>query len=333
MRGAPALMLLGLMLLLGACAPRVEGLGAPRAAPQLGDDAIHAADGYRLPLRRWGPEENPTAVILGLHGFNDYSGFLENAAELWAGRGILTLAYDQRGFGETEGRGLWHGTQALVSDARAAVRLVRDRWPDAPLILMGESMGGAVAIAAASPGFEGEAPAPTVDGVVLSAPAAADWERFSWWRRALFWTAAHTVPWMEATGRGLKLKPSDNIEMLRALGRDPLVIKSTRLDAVWGLIQLGDAAFDAADRLPGPALLLWGAQEELIPSGARAALDAQLPQAGVERRISPAGFHMLTRDLAGEIVVRDVADWALTRRPLSAAPSAAPSRAAPSRRS
>ncbi|MEQ8604966.1 MAG: alpha/beta hydrolase [Marivibrio sp.] len=305
--------LLAAFLLLAACAPRVEGLGPETGAPRLADGAIVAADGYRLPLRRWGPEERPRAVILGLHGFNDYSGFLENAAEIWAERGILTVAYDQRGFGETEGRGLWHGAEALVSDARAAVRLVRARWPEAPLTLMGESMGGAVAIAALSPGYPGGGAAPSVDGLVLSAPAAADWERFSWWRRALFWTAAHTVPWMEATGRGLKLKPSDNIEMLRALGRDPLVIKRTRLDAVWGLIRLGDAAYDAADRLPGPALVLWGAKEALIPPESRDALNARLPEAGVERRLYPAGHHMLTRDLAGEIVVGDIAAWAAAR--------------------
>eukprot|EP00752_Nemacystus_decipiens_P015311 g13644.t1 len=269
------------------------------------------ADGYRLPHRSWGPQEAPRAVILGLHGFNDYSGFLANAGPVWAGRGALTLAYDQRGFGATAGRGLWHGDAAMVRDARTVIELVRRRWPDAPLVLLGESMGGAVALAALADGPDGAAP--SVDGVVLSAPAAADWEAFPWWQRAALWTAAHTVPWMTATGRGLKRKPSDNMEMLKALAQDPLVIKETRLDAVWGLIRLGDRAYAAVVDLPTPALVLWGEKEELIPDFAQAALDARLP-AAVERRRYPDGHHMLTRDLNAARVLEDVADWTLARR-------------------
>jgi hypothetical protein len=37
------------------------------------------------------------------------------------------------------------------------------------------------------------------------------------------------LPGLKVTGRGLGITPSDNLEMLRALGRDPLVIKETRI--------------------------------------------------------------------------------------------------------
>ncbi|MCR9219296.1 MAG: lysophospholipase [Alphaproteobacteria bacterium] len=307
----PALFL-ALAAALAACAPRVEGLGPTTQAPAFGSTAFVMADGYALPYRMWGPQEAPRAVILGLHGFNDYSGFLANAGPVWAERGVLTLAYDQRGFGATAGRGLWHGDAALVRDARTAIDLVRRRWPDAPLVLLGESMGGAVALAALGEG-PGGGGGRAVDGAVLSAPAAAEWEAFPWWQRAALWTAAHTVPWMTATGRGLKRRPSDNLEMLKALAQDPLVIKETRLDAVWGLIRLGDRAHAAAAGLPPPALVLWGEKEELIPARAQTALDARLP-AAVERRRYPDGHHMLTRDLNAARVLEEIADWTLARR-------------------
>src|SRR3546814_4230142 len=43
--------------------------------------------------------ENARAVILGLNGFNDYSNAFSEPAAYWATQGIITYAYDQRGFG------------------------------------------------------------------------------------------------------------------------------------------------------------------------------------------------------------------------------------------
>ena len=46
------------------------------------------------------------------------------------------------------------------------------------------------------------------------------------------------------TGQGFNRTPSDNIEMLKKLGRDKLVIKYTRIDTLYGLVDLMDAALD-----------------------------------------------------------------------------------------
>ena len=53
--------------------------------------------------------------------------------------------------------------------------------------------------------------------------------------------------------------------MLRALGRDPLVIKETRVDTIYGLVDLMDAALAAAPRLDAPMLVMYGAHDEIVP--------------------------------------------------------------------
>ena len=58
-----------------------------------------ADDGATLPLKSWLPDGKPKAVILALHGFNDYSNAFKDSGEEWAKHGIATFAYDQRGFG------------------------------------------------------------------------------------------------------------------------------------------------------------------------------------------------------------------------------------------
>ncbi len=73
------------------------------------------------------------------------------------------------------------------------------------------------------------------------------------------WIGARLMPGLTLTGRGLGIKPSDNIAMLRALSRDPLVIKETRVDTIYGLVNLMDAALAAAPRLARQtAADLWG---------------------------------------------------------------------------
>ena len=92
----------GLLLcaLAAGCAPRLEPAGPPVIPPALLSEAIVTADGARLPLRVWRPEAEPAAVILALHGFNDYSRAFEMPAPFWAEKhAIATYAYDQRGFG------------------------------------------------------------------------------------------------------------------------------------------------------------------------------------------------------------------------------------------
>src|SRR5690606_9822087 len=119
---------------------------ASLATPELTPTRFVAADGVALPLRTWMPDEAPPAVILALHGFNDYSNAFSIPAPAWAAAGIATYAYDQRGFGAAPGRGRWHGGATLAADALTAARLLRQRYPDTPLYLLGESMGGAVSI-------------------------------------------------------------------------------------------------------------------------------------------------------------------------------------------
>src|SRR5579883_1880038 len=166
------------VLLLAASAPAMPQTirsampGPPPAAttmPRFSGDVFVTADGERLPLRRWLPQGPPRAVILALHGFNDYSQAFAEPAMAWAREGIATYAHDQRGFGAAPGRGRWWGTEALAADALAASGILRRRYPGVPLYLLGKSMGGAVAIVAVT-GAAG-LPAPAVDGVILAAPA------------------------------------------------------------------------------------------------------------------------------------------------------------------
>lgn len=302
-----------LLLLVAACAPLVQEARPFDQEPAFVEtDAGHvfvAADRRTLPLRIWPAEDaaaKPQAVFLALHGFNDYSNAFDAPARWWAQHGVTTYAYDQRGFGATEEAGVWAGIASMVEDLRAAVRVIRKRHPEAPLYLIGESMGGAVVLAALG---DAESGLPGVDGAVLAAPAVWGRATMNPFYRSGLWVIAHTFPGWRPTGQSLGRIPSDNIEMLRAMGRDPLVIKETRFDSVYGLVGLMDRALDAAPRVELPLLLLYGARDEIIPKEPTRRFACGL-NGGQRAALYPEGYHMLLRDLQAEVVWRDVLSWA-----------------------
>ncbi len=302
------------------CAPQWQEAQQPWFEPVLEREAIVTADGVRLPLRTWLPEGDPKAVIVALHGMNDYSRAFAGPAETWRQSGIATYAYDQRGFGRTAQRGVWPGTAPLVRDVQTAIGLVRRRHPGIPVYGLGSSMGGAVILAAAAQ--NGATPA---DGVILLAPAVWAREAMPAYYTAGLWLAAHTVPALTLTGRGLNRIASDNRAMLRELARDPMVLKSARVDAIYGIVELMDTAYDAAAALNVPALLLYGENDQIIPRRPLESVARRLPPAALRLAFYERGYHLLLRDLQGLVVQRDIAAWVADRNaPL---PSGADARA------
>jgi acylglycerol lipase len=330
-------MIAALLLLVG-CAPatdeevRLAGIGTMRAAPEpkpvprFTETSFITADGQNLPLRKWLPRDNGKgevkAVILALHGFNDYANAFDGPGKAWAEEGIATYAYDQRGFGAAPERGFWPGRAALAGDAATAAQILRRMYPGTPLFLLGESMGGAVAVVALT--GESGTQIPDVDGVILTAPAVWGRPTMDLLPRLALWAGVRLMPGLTLTGRGLKIKPSDNIAMLRALGNDPLVIHATRIDTIYGLVDLMDAALACGATLDTPLFVMYGAKDEIIPQLPIRRFVDTLPVEPVHRRKLAwyeDGYHMLLRDLEGPIVIADVASWVLT--PAAPLPSGA----------
>ncbi|MFA7431798.1 MAG: lysophospholipase [Rhodospirillaceae bacterium] len=304
-RGFAVLVLV--VVLLGACAPRFMGMGDPTLDPTFSESTFTTRDGLALPLARWEARRSvqPETVILALHGFNDYSNAFAESGPWLAAEGFTVYAWDQRGFGAGPMPGRWAGQDAMIADVNDAVAHVRTRHPAARVVLLGESMGGALVMAA----LAGPNP-PPVDAAILAAPAVWGHSTMPWYQRTALAIAARLVPGWELSGSGLDIWASDNFEMLRGLGADPLVIKRTRVDTILGLVDLMETAYTAAGDLPIPVLWLYGQRDEIVPVKPTMAAAAHLDRAKGQRFVLyPNGWHMLLRDLQGERVLEDIAAW------------------------
>ncbi len=296
-----------LLVDLAGCTPMIHPSGAPVSSCQIVENMFVTSDGVELPLKKWQPvQPEIKAVIIAVHGFNDYSHFFQQPGNYFKHYNTISYAYDQRGFGGSPNRGLWAGVDTYIDDLACFIQLIKNQHPKAPIYLLGESMGGAIIITTmAQTQIQ-------VDGIILSAPAVWARQTMPWYQNVLLWTLSHTVPWMTLTGEDLGITPSDNIEMLRAMGRDPLVIKETRVESIYGMVNLMDQALADADLISTNTLLLYGEKDEIIPKEPTFQFLNNLIDNQVKHPMIAFyknGYHMLLRDLQASVVWRDIDVW------------------------
>lgn len=298
------------LLLLAGCAmqnpppPRPPAAWAADGRLMPPDTILHLPDGTAVPTRIWPARGQVRAVMLALHGFDDSRDAWEFAAPALAAQGIILYAPDLRGFGGMPDRGLWAGTDRLVTEARDEARIIARRHPGVPLYLLGESMGGAVLTC-----LMARADAPSVAGTILLAPAV--WKLGAGPETVLRLLAA-TAPDWRLTGRELPVHvvAGDDLTAMRRFYFDPLTLHATRMRAVAGLAALMRQAADAAPHLRGPALVIYGGHDQLVPAGAMAALWRHLPP-DVRRDYIPQGYHLLVRGRSRQVTIADMTQWVI----------------------
>jgi alpha-beta hydrolase superfamily lysophospholipase len=259
-----------------------------------------------LPARAWLPPPGTQwrGVILALHGYTDSRDGWEIPAPQFATAGYAIYAPDQRGFGGAPDRGQWAGTIRMVNDAAALTAQLRAAHPNLPVIVMGESMGGAItALLAARPGQ-------AADAYVLVAPAVWGWQEMDPAVAATLLAADAVAPnWAPDPGQlGREITASDNYAALLRMGRDPLTLRRPTVASLRGLVDLMDAAEAAAPSVHGNVLILSGRRDQLVPPRATAHLWEKLPPTA-RRAFYPNGYHMLLRDRDRALVIADILSW------------------------
>ncbi|HEY9714394.1 MAG TPA: alpha/beta fold hydrolase [Chroococcales cyanobacterium] len=144
-------------------------------------------EGFASPFKRqfkqteapgwvWLDPSVPTrAVLICVHGLGLHHRAYESFARRIEREGILTIAFDVRGFGtfmEANGQERLD-MQGCVEDLRAVLKLLKHDYRDYPVFLLGESMGGALALRVVAENPE------QVDGLICSVPSGSRYRSLS----------------------------------------------------------------------------------------------------------------------------------------------------------
>jgi fermentation-respiration switch protein FrsA (DUF1100 family) len=212
----------------------------------LEDVHFAAADGTKL--HGWfAPHENPTAVILYCHGnAGNVTHRIDAIRALHDRVGAAVFVFDYRGYGRSEGT---PDEQGVLADARAAREWLANRTGVTPqrIVLMGESLGGAVAVDLAVDPIAGGARALILEHTFSSMPDVA----------------AHHYPWAP-----VRLLIKTQFDSVSKIGRyhGPLFQSHGERDSIVPL-ELARRLFDAANEPKQFLLIEGGDHNDPLPPG------------------------------------------------------------------
>lgn len=108
---------------------------------------LNSSDAAPLYVNRWFAEQPPKAVLMVAHGMAEHSGRYARLGAALVAAGYELYAHDQRGHGQTASHGrLGHyaddnGWNLVVGDLARLNHHIRQQHPQAPIFLLGHSMG------------------------------------------------------------------------------------------------------------------------------------------------------------------------------------------------
>ncbi len=230
-------------------------------------ESFTSPGGRRIAFRS-SPAPTGGVTFVWLPGFkSDMSGGKAMAVEAWArDAGHGTLLFDYSGHGQSGGKFEDGTISAWREDALAAI----DTQTEGPLVLVGSSMGGWMALLAALALPE------RVKGLVLIAPAPDFTEK-------LMWPEFTPEQQDEILKQGFTLRPSDYEEpyqITRALIEDGR----------------GWAILDADIVFGGPVRILQGMRDADVPWGHALALAAAMTCEDLVLTLVKDGDHRLSRN-------------------------------------
>ncbi len=259
--------------------------------------------GLDLYRQSWRPIATPKAVFVNLHGLGDHSGLYPELVDYLVARELAVHTFDLRGNGRSAGqRGYVENWGEYLEDLTRFLALVDRDDPGRPLFLLGNSLGGLIAldyasrsprrlrgvIAVSAPLGELSVPAPLL---ALGRIMSRVWPRFS------------LETGMDLTGLARDPTVAERILADPHFHRRGTARLSTEVTGAISRVQAGAGSFGV------PLLVLHGSDDRMVsPAGSRR-FAANAGSSDKQLIEYPGGYHALFADYGREEVLADIGHW------------------------
>ncbi|MGH7819365.1 MAG: lysophospholipase [Candidatus Binatia bacterium] len=268
------------------------------------DGQFTGQGGVRLHWQAWQPEEDVRAVVLVAHGYGEHGSRYGHLVDHFVPLRYAVYALDQRGHGRSEGpRGHVGRFAEFVSDFHAFRVRVEEELRGKPLVLVGHSMGGLVALHYVLEHGAGLA------GLVLSSPALGLVDPpprvLRWIARLLSVVAPRTSFRGNVKAELLSHDPSVG----RAYVADPLVHGRATARFFTEFQKAMREALERAAEVTLPVLVLQAAEDGLVDARAAQALAPELGSRDKGLKVYAGFFHEIFNEVRKEEVFADMERW------------------------
>ena len=263
----------------------------------------YTADKTRLYAQSWQPDGTAVGVVGLVHGLGDHSSRYAHVAAALAEAGYITMTFDQRGHGKSQGaRGDAPTYDEQMDDIKRLLAEAGERYPALPRFLYGHSMGGNLALNYAL------RRRPALQGVIATGP----------WLRAAFDPPA----WRVRAGRFLhKVRPallqpsgidvtavSRDAAVVQAYRDNPLIHDKISLRMYFSCVNAGRWALERAAEFTLPLLLMHGGADRLTSAAASREFAATIKN-GCTYKEWDGLFHEIHNEPEQQQVFAYMIDW------------------------
>ena len=267
---------------------------------------------YEFKKKVWKANEDEDAIIIAIHGYNDYSNSFQIPATFLTKSKISTISFDLRGFGMNEDRGSWFPLSVHVNDVAFFIRDIRTNFPKKKIFLLGESMGGAIVTSTLIKNKDLQ-----IEGVILVAPAIWNFSKTNPIKKIFLNVLSSLLPNLKLDGGDfIKVTACNNVEILKALAKDKYFIHKPNLKSLNGIAELMDESYEDTekflDQLAYRTLIILPVKDEIVPRKPLTKLLIDKKDSikdNLTLAIFKNNYHMILRDLESETISKFLADW------------------------
>ncbi|XP_062855154.1 monoglyceride lipase [Trichomycterus rosablanca] len=299
--------------------PEAEGSGrTPQGVPYSDLPHIINADQLHLFCRYWEPEQPPRALVFLAHGAGEHCGVYNDVASVLTKHSLLVFAHDHVGHGQSKGERMnIKNFQIYIRDSLQHIDLIKSRYPNLPIFILGHSMGGAIAILTACERPQDFAGVVLIGPLILMNPESA-------------------TPFKVFMAKVLNhMAPSLSLGSIdpKQVSRDPKQVEAYETDELvyhggmkvsFGM-QLMAASSRIEKELPDitwPFLLLHGSADKLCDVGGSQLMHNQAKSTDKTIKVYDGAYHALHHELpeTAQSVLQELTTWIVERLPNPSGP-------------
>lgn len=263
-----------------------------------------AFDGVTIYHQAWLPDGDPRAVVVLVHGLGEHSGRYGHVGRALVDAGYAVHALDHRGHGKSSGkRAFVKRYDEFLHDLHQFRTMVGREHPGKPLVVLGHSMGGNIAMGYTLGDQDG------IAALVLSGPALQVGDDLSPLQLKIFTAISKVAPGVRPKGLSAD-----------AISRDPAVVEAYRNDPLvyTGKISagLGAALIGAMQSFPDryeqlrlPILVLHGTDDQLAAIAGSRELEAKAVNADLTAHYYEGLYHEVFNEPEQDRVLADLTSW------------------------
>ena len=259
---------------------------------------------YNLFWQAWLPEIDSKAILIVIHGLAEHTGRYGNLINYFVPRDYAIYAFDLEGHGRSEGiRGYVDCFSCYLDDMRTFIDIVKRENPHKRLIMIGNSMGGQLAVAYAADNQK------ELAGLIVSAPLL---------KIGLSVSPIHIVVAKILSA----IMPKIGVAVLdaREISKDKVVVDAYMSDPLVyrgkTTARLGAEILNLINRLPRrfpdirlPILIMYGTEDRLTNLAGSDLLNQKVGSQDKMLKVYKGLYHEIFNEPEHEKVMADVEEW------------------------